>query len=50
MNTLILNSETANLSIGHVLSQVKDGGTELRDSAGKIVAVVLSPADKETLI
>lgn len=47
MNTLILNAETANLSITHLLKQVDSGGVEVRDAQGNVVALVLSPADHQ---
>ena len=47
MNTLILNTETANLTIGHLLKQVNAGGVEVRDAQGNIMAFVLSPTDRE---
>jgi hypothetical protein len=49
MNTLILNAENAALSIEHLLKQVGNGGIELRDVQGKIVAFILSPNDQEAL-
>jgi hypothetical protein len=47
MNTLVLNSETANLSIEHLLKQAIAGGVEVRDAQGNIMAFVLSPTDRE---
>jgi len=47
MNTITLGPETESLSIGHLLKQVSEGGVELRDVDGNIVAVVLSPTDQE---
>jgi hypothetical protein len=47
MNTLVLNAQTASLSIEHLLKQVDSGGVEVRDTQGKVVAFVLSPADHE---
>lgn len=49
MNTLILNAETANMSIEHLLNQMSSGGVEVRDVLGNIVAFVLSPTDQEAL-
>jgi hypothetical protein len=49
MNTLVLTSETAALSIEHLLKQVGNGGLELRDVEGNIVAFLLSPTDQEAL-
>jgi hypothetical protein len=45
MNTFVLNDSTAHLSIAHLLKQVQGGAVEVRDAAGKVVALVLSPAD-----
>ena len=47
MNTLVLDSETAKLSLEHLLKQLGKGGVEVRDAQGKIVAVVLGPTDHE---
>ena len=47
MNTLVLTSETANLSIAHLLKQVDSGGVEVQDSQGRVVAFVLSPTDRQ---
>jgi hypothetical protein len=47
MHTLIFNSDTANLSIEHLLKQVASGGVEVQDSQGRIVAFVLSPTDRQ---
>jgi len=47
MKTLILNPETANLSIDHLLKQASEGGVEVRDVLGNIVAFVVSPTDRE---
>ena len=49
MKTLILNAETANLSIEHLLKEASEGGLELRDGLGNIVAIVVSPSDREAL-
>ena len=49
MNTLILNAETANMSIDHLLKQMSNGGVEVRDAQGNIVAIVLGPTDQEAL-
>ena len=49
MNTIVLDSETANLSIEHLLRQADKGGIELKDANGKVVAFILSPADQEAL-
>lgn len=49
MNTLILNAETANLSIGHLLKRASEGGVEVQDGNGKVLAFVLSPDDREAL-
>jgi hypothetical protein len=47
MNTLILNAETANISIEHLLHQASGGGVEVRDPQGNVLAFVLSPTDRE---
>lgn len=49
MNTFILNSETAGTSIEHLLKQAGQGGIEVQDSDGKLLAIVLSPADQESV-
>jgi hypothetical protein len=43
-NTLILNDETAQLPIGQLLKNV-EGGVEVLDGSGNILAIVLSPTD-----
>src|SRR3989304_8925166 len=40
MNTLVLDSTTAKLSLEHLLTQLGSGGVEVRDALGNIVAVV----------
>lgn len=45
MNTFILNAETSSLSIHHLLKQVEAGGVEVQDAQGKVLAIVLTPAD-----
>ncbi len=47
MNTLVLNAETSTLSIGALLKKVSEGGVEVRDAEGNLVAFVLSPTDRE---
>lgn len=47
MNTLILNAESLNVSIEHLLRQAQEGGVEVRDTSGKLLAFVLSPTDRE---
>ena len=47
MNTFILNAETSSLSIDYLLKQAEAGGVEVRDAQGKVLAIVLSPADLE---
>jgi len=47
MNTIVLNDSTAHLSISHLLLQVQSGAVEVRDAAGKVVALVLSPTDHQ---
>ena len=49
MNTLVLDSTTAKLSLEHLLTQLGSGGVEVRDALGNIVAVVLGPTDQEAL-
>lgn len=49
MNTLVLDSETAKLSLEYLLKQLGTDGIEVRDEQGNIVAVVLVPGDKEAL-
>ena len=49
MNTLILNAETANMSIDHLLKQMSSGGVEVRDAQGNLVAFVLPATDQEAL-
>lgn len=49
MNTIILNAETANLSIEHLLKRASEGGVEVQDGNGKVLAFVLSPDDREAL-
>ncbi len=50
MNSIVLTPETANLSIAHLLSHVGNGGVELRNDKGEIVALVLSPADHDAWV
>jgi hypothetical protein len=47
MNTLVLNTETAKLSIEYLLDQVSNGGVEVRDAQGNVLAFVLTPGDRE---
>jgi hypothetical protein len=49
MTSIVLNSETAKLQLSQLLQQLGTGGVEVRDSHGKIVAMILGPADKEAL-
>ena len=49
MNTLVLDSTTANLSLDHLLKQLGSGGVEVRDVGGNVVAIVLGPTDQEAL-
>ena len=49
MNTIVLNAETSRLSIEHLLRQAEGGGVQVQDANGKIVALVMSPADQEAL-
>jgi hypothetical protein len=47
MNTFILNTETANLSIEQLLQKANEGGVEVLDDQGNVLAFVLPPADRE---
>ena len=47
MNTFILNTETATWSIDSLLKQVNQGGVEVRDTQGNLLAFVLSPTDRD---
>jgi len=49
MNTLVLDPETAKISLEHLLKQLGNGGVQVRDAQGNIVAVVLGPTDREAL-
>ena len=49
MNTLVLDSTTAKLSLEHLLTQLGSGGVEVQDALGNIVAVVLGPTDQEAV-
>lgn len=49
MNSLVLDSETAKLPLEHLLQQLGNSGVEIKDSAGKVLAVILGPMDKEGL-
>jgi hypothetical protein len=49
MNTIVFNSETANLSLEHLVNRLNDGGFEIRDQQGNVVALMLSPAEQEAL-
>jgi hypothetical protein len=49
MNTLVLDSTTAKLSLEHLLKQLGSGGVEVRDTLGNVVAVLLGPTDQEAL-
>jgi hypothetical protein len=49
MNSFVLTTESANLSIAHLLSQAGSGGVTVRNEAGQMVAVVLSSGDYEAL-
>ena len=49
MTTFVLTSETANMSVAHLLQRANDGGVEIRDANGNVVAVVISPADEQAL-
>jgi hypothetical protein len=49
MTSIVLDSETAKLSLSQLLQQLGSGSVEVRDPQGKIVAMILGPADKEVL-
>lgn len=49
MTSIVLNSETAKLPLSQLLAQLGSGGVEVRDPQGKVVAMILAPADKEAL-
>lgn len=49
MTTFVLTSETASLSVAHLLQRADGGGVEIRDADGNVVAVVISPADEQAL-
>lgn len=49
MNTLVLNAETAKLSVEHLLKRANEGGIEVQDGNGNLLAFVLSPNDREAL-
>lgn len=49
MNSLVLDSETAKLSLEQLLQQLGNGSVEVKDSAGKVLAVLIGPVDKEAL-
>jgi hypothetical protein len=49
MNTFVLNGDTSGLSIEHLLKQAGEGGVEVRDSQGHVLAFVIAPNDAEAL-
>ena len=49
MTSIILDSETAQLPLQQLLQQLSSGGIEVRDTQGRVVAVMLGPMDKEAL-
>jgi hypothetical protein len=49
MNTIVLNSETAQWSVERLLNHVAEQGIEVQDSNGKVLAFVLSPGNRESL-
>ena len=49
MNSLILDTETARLSLEDLLGQLGNGGVEVKDSEGRVLAVLVGPIDKEAL-
>ena len=50
MTTLVLDAQSAKLPIEHLIAQIGRGGVAVRDAAGNVVALVLSPADHEAWI
>jgi hypothetical protein len=50
MNTFLLNSETANSPVQELLQQALQGGVEVRDAEGQVVAYVLSATEREAWI
>jgi hypothetical protein len=49
MTSIILDSETGKLQLSQLIQQLGTGGVEVRDSHGKIIAMILAPTDKEAL-
>ena len=47
MNTVHLTAETSQMPLERVLQQAAGGGLEIRDAAGIVVALVLSPKERE---
>lgn len=49
MTTIVLNAETAGLSLEHLLQQAGQGEIQIQDTSGKVVAVVLPPVERDEL-
>ena len=49
MTSIVLDAETAKIPLELLLQQLNDGGFEVKDSAGKVLAIMLGPVDKEAL-
>jgi hypothetical protein len=49
MTSIILDSETGKLPLSQLIQQLGTGGVEVRDAQGKVVAMILAPADKKAL-
>ena len=47
MATIILNSETAALTVKELLLRVASGEIEIRDEAGTVLAYLVSPSSRE---
>lgn len=47
METVLLTAETSQMPLGLVLQRAATGGLEIRDDAGNVVALVLSPKDRD---
>ncbi len=50
MTSIILDSTTAQLPLQQLLQQLSSGGIEVRDKEGNVVAIIVSPLDKEAII
>ena len=47
MKSLILNTETSNLTVQNLLKQIDSESVEVQDMQGNVVAFILSPADTQ---